>query len=820
MKLWIRTSLASMVLGSMLLASFATVNAQRLLRGPQPGDIYREYTQAMLTYADWRVIDPNAPNPAAQTYLPNSVQYLNVADLQGAVRAEVQIDLWGGHAGTTAKQIRFNNNSWLPILELRTTPGLGECFLSYYNATVDIPLSHLVEGTNSFEGTNAGQICYDFGWGQWGMNSVVVRVYYDSSKVHPTGAITSVASKGTVPENPTIVASASSPFGINKVELVGYYEQYDTDGDGVYLDWQYNYHRRRNETVLTIKNHIGTATSPPYSAVWNTDLVPDQVLGGVGFAARIRDNNGVYYMTAAIESVSLIRSGKSVKLYKPYNMPENCELRVGKTKTANFSIPGGSNLADATAATFWLSSFNGLDVQIQPGEAHWVKVNNYTLPLFGDDHFCSLDLVSFPPSALVTGENTVEFYSESQGTGMMFHWPGPGITVRYTGAGYGSPKPPTPALVSPSNNNTTQPLTVTLRWRPAITASAYRLQVSTDSTFGTVVLDDSTIVDTLKQVTNLQPFTKYFWRVRAKNAGMSGDFTSAWNFTTFVLVPTQISPANNATDVSSNPTLVWSTMAGALAYRLQVGIDQTFAGGLVFDDSTLVDTSKAVSGLSFNTVYYWRVAGKTGAGIGPFSPTWMFQTLTPAPGTVTLVGPANDNTAPGDSVAFFWRKQAGATKYWWELGFDSLFVFRQFDTTLTDTVKGFKGLVNNHVYFWKVRAGNAGGWGPFSVTRRLNTLFTDVAETRGLPTEVRLHNNYPNPFNPSTRIDYELPRESHVSLVVYNMLGEQVALLVDGVKTAGYHRVSFDAGNLASGVYFYRLTAGEVTVMKKMALLK
>lgn len=820
MKLWIRMSLASVLLGTMLVASVATGNAQRLLRGPLPGDVYREFTQSMLTYADWRVIDPNASNPMAQTFLPNAVNWMTISDLQNAIRAEVQIDLWGGHAGTSEKKIRFNGNSWLPILDLRTTPGIGECYLSHYNVTVDVPLSHLLEGTNSFEGTCGPQVCYDFGWGQWGMNSIVVRVYYDSTKTRPSGAITSVVTDGTIGENPTITATASSPFGINKVEFVGYYEQYDTDGDGIYLDWQYNYHRRRTESVITIKNHIGTATSPPYSVVWNTDLVPDQPIGGVGFAARIRDNNGVYYMTPPIERVSLIRGGKSVRLYKPYNMPENCEVRVGKTKTSNFSIPGGTNLADATAATAWISTFNGLDIQIQPGENHWVKINAHTLPLFGDDHFASLDLVSFPPSALVTGENTVEFYSESQGTGMMFHWPGPGISVRFTGAQYGSPKPPAPALVSPANNNTTQPLSVTLRWRPALTASSYRLQVSTDSTFGSTVFDDSTIVDTSRQVSNLQAFTKYFWRVRAKNAGMAGDFTSPWNFTTFVLVPQPISPANNATGVSSNPTMVWGSMAGALAYRLQVGIDQTFAGGLVFDDSTLVDTTRAISGLSFNTLYYWRVAGKTGTGFGPYSPTWSFQTLTPVPGQVTLASPANDQTVPRDSTTFFWRRQAGATKYWWELGFDSSFVFRQFDTTLTDTMKAFKGLVNNHTYYWKVRAGNAGGWGAFSAVRRVNTLFTSVAETRELPTEVRLHANYPNPFNPSTQIEYELPRESRVSLTVYNMLGEQVATLVDETRAAGYHRVTFNADRLASGVYLYRLNAGDVTVMKKMALVK
>jgi len=93
----------------------------------------------------------------------------------------------------------------------------------------------------------------------------------------------------------------------------------------------------------------------------------------------------------------------------------------------------------------------------------------------------------------------------------------------------------------------------------------------------------------------------------------------------------------------------------------------------------------------------------------------------------------------------------------------------------------------------------------------------DVAE---LPKEVRLHNNYPNPFNPSTQIAFDLPRESHVTLEVYNILGERVALLVDEVRGAGYHQVRFDASGLASGIYLYRMTANNVTLMNKMVLMK
>lgn len=94
-----------------------------------------------------------------------------------------------------------------------------------------------------------------------------------------------------------------------------------------------------------------------------------------------------------------------------------------------------------------------------------------------------------------------------------------------------------------------------------------------------------------------------------------------------------------------------------------------------------------------------------------------------------------------------------------------------------------------------------------------------------LPQEVSLDQNYPNPFNPTTSFDYALPADAKVSLTVYNTLGQEVAKLVDGWESAGYHSVTFDASALSSGVYFYQLrTQGvdgkPVVMMQRMLLTK
>jgi len=89
-----------------------------------------------------------------------------------------------------------------------------------------------------------------------------------------------------------------------------------------------------------------------------------------------------------------------------------------------------------------------------------------------------------------------------------------------------------------------------------------------------------------------------------------------------------------------------------------------------------------------------------------------------------------------------------------------------------------------------------------------------------LPTEFALEQNYPNPFNPATTIKFSIPEQSIVTLKIYDVLGREVSTLVNNVKNAGSHEVNFNASNLASGMYIYKITAGNYTASKKMMLLK
>ena len=104
-------------------------------------------------------------------------------------------------------------------------------------------------------------------------------------------------------------------------------------------------------------------------------------------------------------------------------------------------------------------------------------------------------------------------------------------------------------------------------------------------------------------------------------------------------------------------------------------------------------------------------------------------------------------------------------------------------------------------------------------------LHTEDEQDAVLPTTFALHTNRPNPFNPSTTISYEVSRPAHITLVVYNLLGQEVVRLVDGIRQPGRYTVVWDGTNVqgrgvASGVYVYRMTAGDFTQTKRMTLLK
>ncbi|MGA8263209.1 MAG: phospholipase D-like domain-containing protein, partial [Ignavibacteriaceae bacterium] len=121
-----------------------------------------------------------------------------------------------------------------------------------------------------------------------------------------------------------------------------------------------------------------------------------------------------------------------------------------------------------------------------------------------------------------------------------------------------------------------------------------------------------------------------------------------------------------------------------------------------------------------------------------------------------------------------------------------------------------KRIANLYLQEFKARYEEAGG----------ADVISDVKDDSKAPTTFKLMQNYPNPFNPSTVITYSIPKESHVTLTVFNILGQQIKTLVDQEKSTGTYKVNFDGSGLSSGVYFYCVRAGDYFRVRKMLLLK
>ena len=399
--------------------------------GPVAGDIYREYSVNLKTGNNWRVTDPNVTWPDAAPFLPNPVLSIQIDDLEGAVRAEALMDIWGGHPGTSNKRFRFNNREWMRIPEIPTIDVDPECVMSQYNVIMDIPLEYLKQGYNTFEGTSGGQICASFNWGQWGWYVMIVRIYYGSEKPHTSGSIEYPASGSVIKDNPEISVSVEKEEDVSEIQILGKYRGYDERGQGYYEDWHRAYHG------VNIEGHIGTVANRPFKQVWDTEWVPDQEPGKIEFLARIKNKKGMWYVTKLVNNISLDRKGShSLKMFTPTEVPRPFWVRSNdggtpKTQTCLVAIP---DLQGAAEARLFHRTWNAADDADARGTvSHPLLVNGYGFKTFGKNHNFALSNVSIPVENLKEGQNFVSYSSNTTHHGIEILWPGPAIMVRYEG---------------------------------------------------------------------------------------------------------------------------------------------------------------------------------------------------------------------------------------------------------------------------------------------------------------------------------------------------------------------------------------------------
>ena len=188
---------------------------------------------------------------------------------------------------------------------------------------------------------------------------------------------------------------------------------------------------------------------------------------------------------------------------------------------------------------------------------------------------------------------------------------------------------------------------------------------------------------------------------------------------------------------------------------------------------------------------------------------WLRSYVLPPP-LPALISPVSLTGVPRNAK-LIWHSSESATSYGLQIASDSAFSTLVLDLSVTDTMMKSFPLEANKKFYWRVNAANARDTSEYSVTASFTTGSTieAVENHEEFPVAFQLAQNYPNPFNPSTLITYQVPAVSHVSLKVYDVLGKEVATLVNETKEAGKYSVQLSMNNcqLISGVYFYTLTA-------------
>lgn len=291
------------------------------------------------------------------------------------------------------------------------------------------------------------------------------------------------------------------------------------------------------------------------------------------------------------------------------------------------------------------------------------------------------------------------------------------------------PAPPAaPVLATPANGATGIASNPTLTWNASSDATSYRVQVSTDGSFATTVVDQSNVTATSYALSNLAANTTYYWRVNATNAGATGAYSTVWNFTTAAPPPPPpppvlATPVDGATGISTSPTLAWNVSSGATSYRVQVSVDPAFATTIV-DQSNVSATSLAITGLLPSTTYYWHVNATNSSGTSAYSTTAGFTTSAPPPPPAppVLSTPANNATGVTSNPTLVWNASAGATSYRVQVSVDPAFTTTVVDqSNVSATSLAVSGLISNTAYYWHVNATNTSGTSAYSATWNFTT---------------------------------------------------------------------------------------------------
>ena len=272
-------------------------------------------------------------------------------------------------------------------------------------------------------------------------------------------------------------------------------------------------------------------------------------------------------------------------------------------------------------------------------------------------------------------------------------------------------------------------------------------------------------------------------------------------------------PGNGATCFSLTGLLDWSDVFPPVCnYRVQISTNSGFTA--IVHELAGINVSQyniPANTLNYNTLYYWRVKATNFVGESTsWSSVRNFRTVNQSVSAPVLLLPLN-NSAVNSTPQLSWDSIPFSSGYHCIIASDTGFTNTVFDSSNIASMEinvPAGVLQSNTRYYWKVNSSNSCITSPYSGTWSFITSITGLSQTGNeVPAVYSLYNNYPNPFNPTTNIRFDIPKGSIVKLTIYNLLGEEVSVLVNSQLDAGKYSYSWNAQNYSSGLYMYRLEA-------------
>ena len=291
------------------------------------------------------------------------------------------------------------------------------------------------------------------------------------------------------------------------------------------------------------------------------------------------------------------------------------------------------------------------------------------------------------------------------------------------------------------------------------------------------------------------------------------------------LVPAPELPLDHTIIPDTMLMFKWSKNKFAQSFHFQLSKDPSFVN-LVFEDSSLTDTALTIDSLEDGIQYYWHILSDNNTdsigGYAGYSNLFSFTTLLKNPSNLSVTTSPQANFLLWDSVAnnadsVIIERKGGSDTLNYKIVGEVSKNKNYFLDESPDTVN-----VISNQYMYRIKLVNQYSYSdyvysPIITWSRVTDIYTENNE---IPKIYSLKQNYPNPFNPNTTIEYAIPKQSNVTIIIFDLLGREVMTLVNEVKQAGNYKVKFNAYNLPSGVYIYRIKAGDFVAIKKLILLK